>query len=400
MGILAQDIQNVLDVLVDWLEGKGRISAPPRIIEPCSQRAIEVLESCGVLQKQSGSVSFSHQSYLDFLIAERLLNEIDKGGTIPVWLGPRERQTLFRREQLRQALALLSEESPSRFLQSVKQVLDSDGVRFYLKHLILEVVGQVEQIDVALADFCISLLNDKYWGAHVLDTVFLGHASYVHLLVQRGILEGWLTSGDEQYVGQALSLLQSVVRSLPDVVAALLMPCIERNEGWVSRILNVIGGNVTDDTEALFRLRLSLVGFGASLKYIDWLTLSKRYPYRLLRLVEASVSAWDACEKGFSSVQSVELDLWAGQDLKALSEAALQYPAETWDLFIPHIERLTRVERPGVYPWEWWGGLDDEASSDRIEIRHGIVTLTKKAGQELARKDPSLLLGKAKLFEG
>lgn len=106
LDIPNDEVNEVIDVMVDWLVSKGLISAPTRIISHCSQRAKEALMSCGVIQEQNGYVSFSHQSYLDYLVATKALVDIDKGGTILDWLGPIEKQTLFKREQLRQALAL------------------------------------------------------------------------------------------------------------------------------------------------------------------------------------------------------------------------------------------------------------------------------------------------------
>ena len=116
-GISTHDIDKIINELVNWLEKYGKISMPKRLLLSCSMVALEVFQSQGVIHEQDKMISFCHQSYLDFLIAVRLVEQIYGGRNILDWLGRRGEQTLFRREQLRQALALLADELPDEFLE-------------------------------------------------------------------------------------------------------------------------------------------------------------------------------------------------------------------------------------------------------------------------------------------
>lgn len=111
-GISPEQMDIILMPLINYMEGKGKISAPLRLIRS-SPKISDAFISYGILQKEATRVSFCHQRYLDFLIADRLLSQIDKGtGNILDWLGTKTQQSLFRREQLRQVLVMLAEESP------------------------------------------------------------------------------------------------------------------------------------------------------------------------------------------------------------------------------------------------------------------------------------------------
>ena len=292
-GIIMEQMDTVLNALVNYMEGYGKISAPVRITADWP-KLTEALFSHGILQATAGQVTFCHQSYLDYLVADRLLRQIEKGtGNVIDWLGTRERQSLFRREQLRQALAMLSEESPGDFLRATKELVESDKVRFHLKHLVLEIFGQLEDVNEEIGTFCLSLINNHYWKEHVLETVCWGHPPYVSLLIEKGIIPAWLNSGIEESVNRALRLLGSVSEKMSDRITELLEPFVERGEDWPPRVLNTICWNLVDDSERMFQLRLRLARLGILSSFVDWKSLCSKHPLRALQLIEAVVSTWD-----------------------------------------------------------------------------------------------------------
>jgi hypothetical protein len=142
------------------MESRGEISAPASIAAN-SPSIRDALISYGILQQSPGRISFCHQRYLDHLIAERLLRQIyERAGSVLSWLGPKENQSLFRREQLHQVLAMLAEESPPDFLSNARELLESIQVRFHLKHLVLELIGQLDEISGEISEYCLALVDD------------------------------------------------------------------------------------------------------------------------------------------------------------------------------------------------------------------------------------------------
>jgi hypothetical protein len=401
--INAEQIDSVLDSLVDYMELHGKISAPERVAGN-SPTVLDALCSHAILQEDAGQLTFCHQSYLDYLIADRVLRQIDMGtGNVIDWLGAKKRQSLFRREQLRQVLAMLHEESSKNFLRSVKQILESGSVRFHLKHLVLEVIGQLENPDEPIWNYCVLLLNDNYWKGHVLETVYPGHAPYVSVLIEKGIIHDWLNSSDEERVNQAIWLLRSVVEKIPDTIAELLEPFVNLAGDWPSRILSVLPWNSVDDSERLFQFRLKLARLGNVAGYVDWRALGSKQPLRALQLIEAVASTWQTeadekrTNKQLSSRQSKRLEQWYDDDLKALQDVTANYDLATWDLFMPHIERLTSFEPEGYDPrLEAWR---EERIRTHTEIERGIVQLTVVAGRIMAANQPEELLRRTRPLE-
>ena len=342
LGISIDEINQVLDCLVNWLEKNGKISAPARVVSHCSGIAVKAFKSLGIIQEQNHQITFCHQSYLDYLIAERLLNNMDNDESIITWLGPKEKQTLFRREQLRQALTLLAEESPRRLLGTVKEIISSDNIRFHLKHLILELLGQMEE-DSPVVDFIISLLNDEYWRPHLLETVFNGNIYLIRRLISNGILSNWLNSGDDRIINQGLGLLQSISNKMPDGAAEILESFIDKDGDWPNKILRTICWKITDDSDRMFELRLNLIRRGVILNFIDWESLCEKYPLRSLKLIEAILSTKnpEMIKDNYLGYKSPEYEILDTKELVSLYSVAQTYPEETWECLMPYIERLT-----------------------------------------------------------
>jgi hypothetical protein len=392
-GISAEQMNELLYRLLDYIESNGEISAPAVIAQP-NPRVRDALLSYGVLQQGQNRISFCHQRYLDYLIAERLLLRIYEGtSSLTHWLGGKEKQTLFRREQLRQVLASFAEESPPDFFNNAKTLLELTDVRFHLKHLVLEMIGQLDEASEDIGKYCLKLVDDSYWQDHMLDTVFLGHPQWVSYLLQTGVLSKWLTSSEENRINQALWLLRSVAVHIPDQVTEILLPLVNTGGAWLERALNTICWNESEDSEQMFELRLQLIRSGHVQDFVDWKSLCAKHPLRAIRLIEAVVSSWQVGTEDITQHRKGRLDTWYDQDLDALHSAVKNYPGQTWDLLMPHVDRLTSIRTSLFDPKleKWRKGY---FSSHEMDITRGVVELLILSGQTLASEQPDELIAR------
>ena len=398
-NITPDQVDQVLMPLIDYMEKNGKISTPERIIANWPKNS-QALYSYGILQQSAGKISFCHQRYLDYLIANRLLEQIDAGtGSILEWLGAKEKQSLFRREQLRQALAMLSEESPSRFLATAKELLAAPEIRFHIKHLILELIGSLEEISEELRNYCLTLYEDDSWKEHILETVFIGHPPHVIYLNDRGIIEQWLESESEGTINHALWLLRSVADKIPDLVAMVLEPYLEKGVVWLKRINSTLPWNIEEDSDHIFQIRLKLARQGEYPSLIDWKALCSKHSFRAVQLIEAVLSTWKINDDEAKDTQKTRIEKWYDKDAEAINRVVNDFPKETWDLLLPHIERLTRFDiKPYDSYQEKW--IEHRYREDRIiEFARGVVELSMLAGKKLATEFPKELLQRTQLLE-
>ncbi|MCK4622782.1 MAG: hypothetical protein KAT62_11285 [Desulfuromonadales bacterium] len=391
-GFPTDKVNQVLFPLVDFMEQNGKISAPERVVTDWPL-TVKALRSYGVLQQSSKEISFCHQRYLDYLIADRLLQQIYAGsGSVLEWLGGREKQSLFRREQLRQALTMLAEENPQKFLTTAQALLGADSVRFHVKHLILELVGAQEEVSEALGEYCLNLFQEEYWRDHIFDTVFWGSQNYFQFLSSKGVIKAWLESDDEESVGRSLGLLRSVAEKIPDDVTAILEPYAEQGGEWPGRILGSLAWSVKDDSDRMFLLRLKLISLGTVRDFVDWKSLCSHYPLRSIRLIEAVLATWQVDSGEQEVKRRNRIEKWYDQDCEALSKVAENHPEETWRLLVPHIERLTAFEENPYDQWQRQWREPRFSAHTEIGIARGVVDLVVVAGKKLAKAKPEFLL--------
>jgi len=385
-GISAEQINQFLGQLLDYMESHVEISAPI-VLTQRNPRVRDALISYGVLQKNGKRISFCHQRYLDYLIAERILIRInEKSSSIKDWLGEKEKQTLFRREQLRQVFASQVDASLAEFFNNARLLLESAEVRFHLKHLILEILGQLDEVTEDISNYCLALANDAYWQDHIIGTVFFGHHRWVLYLLKAGVITKWLSSSDNDKVNRTLWLLQSVAEYIPDQVTEILSPFVNEGGMWPERVLNAICWSESDDSELMFELRLQLLKIGKVKNFIDWNSLCAKYPLRALRLIEAFISNFNIDTEEKTQQGKSRRETWYDHDLKALYSAVKNHPIQTWDLLMPHLGKLTSEQ---IYANGW---IDRRLSGQGMGIASGVTNLLILSGQLLASEQADELI--------
>jgi hypothetical protein len=392
-NISSRQIDPVLTSIVDYMEKNGKISAPERVVASWP-KITEALCSYGIIQINSGKISFCHQLYLDYLVADRLLKQIESGtGNILTWLGTKDKQSLFRREQLRQALLMLSQETQKEFVAVVGMLLGAEEIRFHLKHLVLELLGAQVEFDDVLGEYCLKLSEDNFWKNHIRETVFGSNPEFVKFLIRNGAINQWLNKEEETEVNYALWLLRSVAERMPNEITDLLAPYVEKGDDWPVRILNCLSWHIENDSERMFELRFKLARLGVVANFVNWKALCSKYPLRSIQLIEAVLSTWVIEDNESNKSHRSRIEKWYDKDREALDNVARQLPVETWDYLFPHVERLTNFEidlhsyDTRLDRWE-----EPRYKGDHVtEISRGVVELIMLAGKILAENQPELL---------
>ncbi|MCX5638316.1 MAG: hypothetical protein NTX52_11585 [Planctomycetota bacterium] len=390
LHVNAEEADTVLDDIVNYMEQNGKLFAPASLILH-QQRVNTALSTQEIIRIDNNQVSFWHQSYLDFRIADRLLRDIHrKQDDICSWLGAKEKQSLFRREQLRQVLVLLSDEAPHEFMKNVRALLLNKDIRFHLKHLSLSVLGQIEQPIKEMLDFSAELLKDTYWRDHVIELIYWNSVPYIQSLVSRGIMQKWLESSDKTDIDLAIRLLRSINDKSGDLLADVLSPYLDKGADWLERILNALWFSPEKDSDKMFELRIELVRRGYTPQFIHWDALVKSMPLRAIKILEAAISTWDSPRMEENSLtkkrQRARFEHWTADDVKALSQDARKYPLDTWDMLMPHIERLTaiKLDKYDTQLNDWLEERVHGLHDGYTTLPRGIVLLVLEAGKELA----------------
>lgn len=379
----------VLDELVRYMDACGHPSAPRATVSGWPEE-VAALISLHVLTEDRGRVLFAHQSYLDYLTAERLLRNISRGNTsVSDWLRKGE-QSLFRRGQLRQLLELMRDQDSGHYMECLEDLITAPGVRFHLRHLALLVLSQSNPVIDAEADLVVSLLADQSWLEHIFVEVLVGKPAWFDVLRQRNVLATWLEGEDPRKQGYALHAIRSVVQMRGEAIAAVLV----RGRYRPVRMRAVLAfADPSTLTEPLFRAYLALViRWGKEVMHIDWKGLVGRSPERAMRVLKElashAASAVERCLRSQGNdVREDHVHPRTEDDLNAMCLAAGTIPVATWHMLLPLLRRLSSSHgSAGTF-----AGMPYTARG-RVRVYVDLLQrLLEVAGRSLAQSSPSEL---------
>lgn len=393
-----EDVHQLIDTLIDHFNRCGTLSAPYRLVQRY-QRAAQELQSLNVIRVAQHTVTFCHQSYSDYLLVVRLADDIkSRAMTVFAWLGDKSQQSLFRREQLRLLLSLMRDEDLAWYIGTLRSLLDSDRIRFHLKHLCLQVLGQGDSPTDDEVELALRLVDDIKWRDHVTSQVFWRNAAWMRHGDVKRKLHAWLSSGDDGLINHTLWLLRSVDTTCGDLVAELIEPFENEEDGnWQARLDWIFVRSPHEDSDRLFDIRLRRVARCRSFDYVDWEKLARATPDRCLPLLAARLKGFlyelenTSDEQGQASSthrpRSV-FEVSKAEEMEVLRQRAEDDPDYVWENIVPLVEQLLASSRQQVRRT-----LSNLSYVPRRRRHHGyrlfrpLHSLIVAAGQVLVRRD-------------
>ncbi|MED0773813.1 hypothetical protein [Bacillus siamensis] len=382
MGVFINDLNELKDTIVHQIDNLGKLMIPVQMVNNCSKVAIEQLLSNGLLFSDGKRIGFVHQSFYDYFLVEKMIQQIFEGNSIISILGSPSKQTPSKRYQLQMLLENLLDFDIDDFVDVGIELIQSVNIRFYMKYVFLEVLGQVETINSKVEVFLKEYINSEYWRNHLLGAAFINHPIFIKFLIREGYINTWLDCEQDREL--ALLLLRSVNFDLPNEVTSLIYPLAFKNPDLDNKIYNVLCWNIADDSDEMFDFRLELLKFRPELwdAYISWEELAKDAPSRALSLIDLIVK----------NVNNQAIENRQDLDYKAiqiLTEIAKDRPYQVWKDFMLYIAETTK-NTTSIYDKK----IDFWISKKYMGQLYGraYVEMVKASGKELIKIDAKNLL--------
>lgn len=249
----------VIDGLVDWLSSNQQLSAPRYVLDEVADDAT-AMASERVLILTNDRYRFFHESFFDYAFARRFAAR--GGRLIDLLLG--SEQHLFRRAQVRQVLAYLRVHDQPRYLQELESVLTAAGVRFHIKHLVLQWLTSLpdpQHLEWAVLQRLSEAAPDLH--SHVRG-VMAGHPGWFDVLDKAIFFDAALSSGDAAREQEAVWLLRlhSTLETRSGRVAELLSQYRKLGEPWDGYLRYVCRNGEVYHSREMFDLFLALIDDG------------------------------------------------------------------------------------------------------------------------------------------
>ncbi len=282
------EIKSTKEELINKINTLGKLHISVKLLDgfKVTEKSLTYLGSNGFIVKNGNSVSFAHQSISDYFLAQEMLKRYFEGENIISIIGNKHKQTPQKRYQIQMLLQDIQMEDEEEFIQVGIQMMKSNEIRFYVKYVFFEVLGQSTNIGNVTRKFILKYYDDYEYGDHIIDGIISGHAVFVQLLLDNGILDKWMTLDDKK--DMVIKLLQSISPQYRaediDFIKQYLFKSIEDDEKF-SRCFSF---KIYDDTDEMFELRLAFYERYPNFidSYINFKELFLRCELRALRIFE------------------------------------------------------------------------------------------------------------------
>ena len=386
-----------LDELVQFMERESRLSVPALSVPPSFEKVIEGLISVGILTRNADQISFRHQALYDYRLGEKLYNAaLVSGKELLEKIGSPSEQTLTMREHLRYALNMLLARGHSGFCGVILELLESSKVRFHIKYLILSVLRELDSLKGASKVLIGRVIENEELKESFVAVSCRGNGLFVKHLSDSQYIGKWLNSGNEVEINRALELLSSVSVETPDTVLREMEPFVGRSENWNKRVHKALCWNIEDDSDAMFDVRKRLLADNVVAPFINWHTLSKKHPKRVIELVELLLDhyrqdiAAQYLTRPKSSKMFAHRDKWSQSDLESISEANAADPELTISKLLSIIHEYSEDSDDAAKNWL---ERNDLGLSDTIScITRGVRSMVQNAAQQLASEGSASLI--------
>ena len=128
-----------MEFLVDGMTATQRLAVVHEHLDEIEPAYLDALVSEGVLIRDRATLSFAHESLLDYVFA-RLF--ILRRTTLATFL-KNSGQGLFRRAQVRQTLSYLRDADRERYVEQLRELLGDPNIRAHVKDLVLSLLADV-----------------------------------------------------------------------------------------------------------------------------------------------------------------------------------------------------------------------------------------------------------------
>ncbi|WP_143709813.1 hypothetical protein [Paraclostridium bifermentans] len=363
------EIENTKQEILGKIDRQGILYVSCKILK-VTRKSLIYLSSSGFINLVNERVSFAHQSISDYFFAQEMLRKYFEGEDIIKIIGDKKKQTPQKRYQVQMLLQDIQSLDDEKFIEIGIQMLKSTEIRFYIKYVFLEVLGQSTNISEPIKKFVLECLEDSNLKNHIIDTVINGHTLFIDILIEEGILDKWIKSYDMKE--NVIDLFISVRSNYTEKEIQFIRNYLLNSKEYANKLSRCFSFDIHEDTDNVFELRIEFYS---------------KYPEFLGSYMDFK-ELFKSCE--LRSVKILELMLKNSLSVKTISYNQERFLDENDELFIknPEIVLKTLLKYiPQIKDDDYYSKWKDKGYNDS-SIERTCVEIIKKTNIALIKKNP------------
>lgn len=382
VGVSEKAVIETEKCIVNTLDRMGRLYAPKQVLN-VETAGLEYLISCEMIFIQKSRVGFVHQTILDYFMSKQMTEKYYNNQDIEEIIGEKAKQTPSKRYQVQMFLQNLLDYDTEEFITAGEKLLVSKDVRYYMKFIFYEILGQISEPDDSIIRFIVDECENEAYGDYLLNNVICARKQYVSVLKRAGILEKWF--GDLSKKEVVFRLLQSISPYLDVEDIAFIREHAFKNEEDDRKFIRCFLNDFTKESDELFELRMRFYQYYPDFSenlFIDMGTMISQCEVRTIRLIAFWLE--NKIQSNGRQLYRYEEDLITSDNSWLISngEAVL-------DLLLPNFPMDNSQE---VIYSEWSGQM--------CGIERCCVQLVKKANAAIIAKSPEVFWNRYQPYMG
>lgn len=284
-GLQQKTVNETKISIVDALDRTGRLYIPKQILN-VEEAGLDYLISSEIIMVQNNKISFVHQSILDYFISQRMMEKYFDGQSIENVIGEKYKQTPGRRYQVQMFLQNVLEYDSGDFILIGEKMLILDNIRYYVKYVFYEILGQIREPDDNILQFIIDNCENEIYGNYLLNNAIFSRKQYISILRNQGVLERWYSEPEKKVV--VFNLLQSIAPDLDDEDISFIKKHAFHDKNDDEQLMRCFLHDITQESEEMFELRMLFYEHYpecAKEVYIDVKSMMKQFETRTIRLI-------------------------------------------------------------------------------------------------------------------
>ncbi len=221
---------------------------------------VKAMVSEHVLVRSGESLRFFHESFFDYAFARHFCRSRDS----IVSLLESSEQHLFRRSQVRQILAFRRGSDWRRYLDDLKELMESEKVRFHIKRMVASTLGQIAdpQLDEweIIEPYFLETELSRYVSVACRD-----HVGWFDILNEHGYLKKWLASPETIWINAAIWILEAsdLHNERSEQIAGLIKSYVGQGGDWTKRLQRIMSWGIAHKSKAMIDLYLTMIRDGS-----------------------------------------------------------------------------------------------------------------------------------------
>ena len=388
---------SIINNFVEKASQNMQFSIPISLLSNPNPNALEVLISVGILHKHENQISFQHQALFDYHLGKRLFDTAQRSSdALLEEIGSKSEQTLTRREHIKYALKLLAQSKQSVFCKNALALLNSTDIRFHIKYLAINVIGEVTTIKAPLRHLIITLIDNEELSQPFIDHACFGHPQIVEVLSEQNVISRWLNGSNSQ-MDLAIRLLNSIAGKAPDIVIKEIDPFIGVSEQWNNKCYSALNRSIQNDSEDMFAVRKRLWILNCNVSSISWESLIKNQPYRMLEILNIILEKYEneLISSKDNNEEQTSLSLlrqsWHQYQLEGLKELSVTSADKLLTEIMPKIFSIVSNQVvPTDKKYFWLNKSRFSSNKTREHLIENILDVLILAGEQFTNNEQRL----------